>query len=272
MKKTILTILVSVFLSIGTVTIFYVDGEQKLGVNPFEFERQLRSGLDRVLPEKIIDIVWGGFFYYQTFFESIDAFGKTGTVTSTATGLSLETGASIGNSASISLTPTSQSNISFTESSRFRTYINFENATSQLIYVMVGDNSNSNLAYGFRIASSSVASSSIMGFAYNGTSETTTTVFQYVTAGQIYYLEASYNPGRNIIFSIDNPLRSGDSLTSTSSFALSSPRVVGSLTSGLPNTTSTNSNLFKISVETEAGSKIINLNFFEYIQRRNVLR
>lgn len=225
-----------------------------------DFERAVGAVLDKLFPNRLFDSYWKKIFHYQTFFESIDNFGKTTLSSATVTADNTEVILTVSNSATseagINFNPLHQGLITFSQPSRFKTYVRLSATTSLVAHVVTGNYTSGNQGYGFKITSST-----LMGWASNGS--TSSTVFmQNISPNISYFLEARYLPTQNVSFF------SSDGLAATSTV-----RQMGAITTTIPSSTIVaNQNLFVFDLENEStATTTMRFSFFEYIQRRNVL-
>lgn len=223
-----------------------------------DFKQSTEQVLDESLADKLFDAFWKKTFHYQTFFESLDGFNITGTTSLDDTQLTLTTGAVSGNSSQVAKQPLNQGLITFSQKSRMRSAFSVNQITNQTIYLTVGNVVTGSQGYGFKIVNGT-----IYGVTHNGSSESTVQI-QSISANEVYSIEARYNPSDKVIFFISDPTTSPDTPI----------REVGSLSTNLPSSTEVaNANLFNFRITTNEGAaKTMNVTFFEYLQKRDVLK
>lgn len=260
MTKTILVMLLCTNLLLGVVLIT----QNRPGVlGSLFFEQELRTALNRVLPEKIFDSVWNNLVSFSTYFESADGYSisnTNGTSTVGVNGLLMQTGATSGNSTlfrktSNNLSATTSRIYSFRKPQRFRT--DFEvNSTSNVIFAVArgGDvNSTTEIYYGFRLSSSTLS-----GVSRNGGTESSVTISTSTRPNTVYLVEARYFPNGKIIYLLRN------NITNIMD-------VVGVITTNIPSSTASISSstkpLFNYFLRTDStADKQAQVSFFEYMQ------
>lgn len=204
-----------------------------------------------VIRDSIYDIIWDEYFYYHTFFESLDRASSTGTggtTTINSTGLVLETGGTSANNRVLSLNVDNSVLFSFTKNSRFRTACMIESVTqldNQTTYIMSNlETGVSQDGYGFKISGSTIS-----GLVMKAGSETTKSLGTFPNA-TMTKLEARYYAGNRVVFYVDGVEKGG-------------------LTTGLPALTGLPEMLYYFKITTsENETKILTVQDFEYIQER----
>ena len=207
----------------------------------------IEQTVDKFLEDKIHKILWKRTFHYSTFFESLDGFGTSGTVTVDKDDVLLTTGAVSGNVSNIKKQPAWQGLISFSLKSYFRTTVSLGSVANVTEYIIVGSLDGGSY-YGFKIVNAT-----LYGVSYDGTTESTKEL-KTITASN-YNLEARLLPRNKIVFFVEAAEH-------------------GTLYDNLPLLSSTpNIKLFEFNVTTnEDVAKTMQLSYFEYLQARNVLK
>lgn len=289
MRKTTLTILASFTLSLCVFYLFQSNGFKLGQINKFEFEQELRRGLDRVLPERILDSVWNDFFHYFTNFDS----GSSRTVDENGAvieGFTFENSGSLGFNLDgwfleTVTTTVAQSylqkvqiptlfggpqvslnrNLSWNEPQRFRANFSFDDQsnpasprlTAYIVRGAVLAGGYTHPFYGFRISTSTNASTSLWGVSGSaGTVNSSVLLYERLATSTAYIVEAGYFPNDKIVFKVIN---------TTSSLMENR----GVLTTGLPSSTSTlTSTFYGMELNGVGGNNTVILgSFFEYIQK-----
>lgn len=216
-------------------------------INP-ETKSQVSQMLDELLPDKIFDLIWKKTFHWITFFESFDGFALSATApTIGSANISLTTSGALNNEVEISKPPLFQGLITFSQRSAFRTTINLSVITNQTAYITVG-NKDSTHYYGFKISNAT-----LYGVSYDGSTENAVTLAT-ISASTAYTIEARYTPTDKVVFFVDT-IEKG-----VSKVNLPSPVVTA------------NAQLMDIRIKaTQAEAKTLQVSFFEYLQRRNIL-
>lgn len=200
MMKNVLLVLVSVILSIGVVLVLTND-RQTLG--SFEFEQQLRRGLDRLMPERLLSDVWRNVFYYMESFVSTESFSSSLSGAGSGFGFTATpqpvfevfTGTSTGNSALLGKHLFQQDVLSFGNPQRFRTHFQVSSTTLIRANISVGPD-----GYGFR-----VSSSTLLGYVTdNDDNESTVNLGVSLSPDVTYFVEALFNPNDKVIFYVKN--------------------------------------------------------------------
>lgn len=207
----------------------------------------IEKTVDEFLEDKIFDLIWKKTFHWTTFFESLDGFSTSGTVTVDEDDVLLTTGASDGDSANIIKTPSWQGLITFSQQSYWRTAIEVSSVAAVTKYLIVGGLASGSY-YGFKIVDDS-----LKGVSYDGSTEKTVDLLTISTS--TYNIEARYLPRNKIIFLVESAER-------------------GVITENLPSPADVaNAKLFEFKVTTnENVAKSMQVSFFEYLQSRNILR
>lgn len=207
-----------------------------------------------VVSDRILDIVWNDYYYYSTFFESIDGYGQTvggtGSVSITENQIEVATGATSGSSAILQKYPTQQNVLRWDRESRFRSDLSLFDDDAQEVRLSIGDSSNGvqDSHYGFWVDDATLKGTSSL----NTTVESVT--LKTLAASTVYSLEARYFPGSRVDFYVDG-LKLG---SVTNQAALPSAE-----------TTKTFLPFFTFYIENqEAVGKKARCSWFEYIQRR----
>lgn len=220
----------------------------------YPIDENSKKIISDVINDKILDLVWTKYYYYSTFFESIDGYtqttGGTGSVDISDTRIAVNTGATNGSSAELQKNPTNQTILRWDRESRFRINFDVSATTNQEIRIAIGDASNGiqDSHYGFW-----VDDSTLKGTASNGTTSASVTL-KTISSSTPYDIEARFYPGKRVDFFVDGKL-------------------LGSITdqSKLPSadTTKTFIPFFTFYIENQAGEvKIAECSWFEYIQER----
>lgn len=205
--------------------------------------RAVEFALDRLLPEKIFDIVWDKYFYFSTFFESIDGYGQTGTVVAGEWGFTLTSGA--GTTAALTKTPEYQNVLNWHKRQRMRTNFLMTSVTSVTAQFVVG-NINTDEHYGFKIVNNQVK-----GTVADGSTESTIDLVT-ITANSQHAYEARLFPGEKVVFYVDGEEK-------------------GVLTANIPwgGTSGENLQLMEAVITDDAStSKDLLASFFDYIQEK----
>ena len=212
-----------------------------------DFKQSVNKALDELLPDKIFDSVWKKIFHYLTTFESFDGFTLSGVPTIDGTGITLTTTGDDENEIQVTKQPAWQGLITFSQQSYFKTAVSLSQVTNQEIYITVG-NKDTTHYYGFKIIDAN-----LYGITYDGTTENAV-LLQTVTA-TTYNLEARYSPSDKVIFLVESVEK-------------------GVSASNLPSPAETaNVQLMDTRIKAkEAEVKVIQLSFFEYLQKRDILQ
>jgi len=203
---------------------------------------------DEFLPDKFYDLMWKKIFFFQTFFESVDGYTTTGTITLSGTDVKLETAATTNATAELNKQPSWQGFLNFNQRSALRAALIFNQIAAQEIYIVTGNVGASDKRYGFK-----VSNNTLQGVTHDGSTEKTIDL-QTISATTVYNLEARFRPNDQVQFLVDNEEK-------------------GVITDNLPYTDGPRTQLFTAKVKTtEAVAKSIQLSFFQYLQQRNALK
>ena len=216
-----------------------------------EQERAIEEVLDKVLLDKIYDIVWKRTFHHMSIFESIDEWGQSGTGTATADHLQLtiQTGATATDNMNVFKQPAIQGLVTFSQRSRFRIGVDFTDIANQTIYMNIGGDMSAN-AQGYGVKG---VDASLYGVTNDGSTENAV-LLQTITATS-FTLEARYLPSDKVIFFVDGTEKG------VSSANLPSPALVA------------NTLLYYIKVTADDdNAKTVKTSAIEYFQTRNVLK
>lgn len=162
--------------------------------------------LEDTITDSIIDIVWNKYFYYNTYFESLDGWNlqdtSAGSSIVSRLGVHLVTGASTNDISSIDKEPVYQNVLSFDVESRFASaiFVNTVSAIEAFVGVGFVNNGATGEHYGFFIDDST-----LYGTCANGTSQTTVALMTITTnhpttVDPIYFVEARFYPGSKVEF------------------------------------------------------------------------
>lgn len=224
-----------------------------------DFKRSVELVLDGLLREKIHDTLWRKTFRFMTLFESLDGWGTTvinsSTVVAASDMVTLTTDTATNDSAKLFKNTDIQGLISFSQRSRFRTRIELSSVADQLVYITIGNIQGGAQGYGFKIADAVLS-----GVTDDGTTESLVTLIT-LQANKEYSLDARYEPGRGVVFLVDDP-------TSTPAAPLDEQ---GSLSTNIPDTAITPNDYpfdFYIRTDTTA-AKVLRVSFTEYLQEIN---
>ena len=249
--------IIIIILVIITMANFYPPDEN--------FKRAVEESMDEILPEKILDLVWNKYFYYNTFFESLDGWSlvdaSSGSSIVSEIGVQLHTGATTNNVSGIVKAPRLQETISFDNRGRFRTAFRISNASTgdieANITVGLGPESGAKNRYGFRIISGNLT-----GIVSDGTNTSTVTLISSFTAQANYIIEARLLPSDKVVFLVSD---------ADSEVLIERGSINTNLPSGSLDTTSGGEDNAWIEYLIKAkadDSKIILFSFFEYIQSK----
>ncbi len=255
--------LVLLFITVALITIYMTDDffkptQQNNQYPPnVDFKRAVEGVLDEVLADRIFDAVWKNTFHYITFFESLDGFTNSAVVIADAQ-LTFTTGATTNDLARVVKQPDNQGVITFSQPSRMRSTVDIDQTTAQTIYITVGNVVSGAQGYGFKIVNDS-----IYGVTHNGSAETTK-LLQTLSVDTEYNFEARYLPEVGVSFWID------DSTTTPATLITEKGRI----TATLPSPAAVNNdNLMNITITTNANAaKVMRMSYFEYLQKRNILK
>jgi len=185
--------------------------EDKLGIlgqldfptNP-QTKKAIEEATDSYLKDKIFDLNWENYFYYQSFFESLDGWNliDTGSSSVSRLGVALQTGTTINNESSIDKEPVYQNVLSFDEESIFSSafFVTSVSQTEGFIGIGEVNNGATGSHYGFFIDDDK-----LYGSCADGTTQTTLELFTISTnhptsVDPIYFVEARFFPGEKIEF------------------------------------------------------------------------
>jgi len=240
--------------------------------------------LDRLLKEKIFNVLWDKVFYYFTFFQNdlsglsagshntrgfVIEFGGSGSVDNVGnTGLTIVTDTAANAVTLIQHQPLAQQILRWDRRQKFRVLINAQDITdslgasdtNSLVYFTVGRTDTTvDAHYGFRIEGST-----LQGTAGNGDTDAFVTLETGLLNSGINALEAVFLPGEKVIFSIAD----------TAGIYIER----GVITTALPSSDTTtsapysppfHSTMFNFWVKTlDAKARTVNCTYFEYIQER----
>lgn len=208
----------------------------------------LDKGLDSILADKMFDLMWRKMVHVMLWFESLDGYTTSGTVATDGLVATLTTGNVSGNSAEINKQPTDQGLFVFNQSSRFRTAFNVRSVSAQTIYITYGNKDSADY-YGFKIVDNT-----LYGVTKDGTTENAVSLQTIITT-PVYNIEARFEPDKGVLFIVDTVQK-------------------GKGEKNLPRTnlTGANAQLMDIEITTnENVAKIMDVSFFEYLQKRNAL-
>lgn len=201
--------------------------------------------------EQLFDYQWKKVFHYMSLFESLDGFtvstkGDASQVSVDGSQLLLQTEGKIGSYASIAKQPLWQGVITFSQKSNFRTTFVLTNPASVEFYSGIGGYMNQ--GYGFK-----VANGNLYGFTHDGVREKT--VLLQSAKGDIYTLEARYEPTKRVTFLVQSIEK-------------------GVLSDNLPSSTEVPNRdlMFMRLLTTDDAPKVLQSSYFEYLQARNVLK
>lgn len=146
-------------------------------------------------------------YHWFTLFESVDAYGKTGTVTPGTATCNLLTGATSGNTASLlKVSGNVASSFSWDVQRRFRTVVKFIDNTVQDVFIGIG--SNGTIGSTDRHVGFLLANGTLKGDYGNGTNNYLVTDMSVsVTAGDTLILEVRFYPGSSIQFFVNGILK-----------------------------------------------------------------
>ena len=206
-----------------------------------------RLSIDISTTDMLMDAAWNKYFYYSTFFESLDGFINSGTgsgVVSQA-GIVLTTGATADNAWTINKAPEFQRIINWLKPQKMRSTLSI-NQTAGVTASIVTGLEGADQHFGFKV---------INGTLYGVCGETSqsTLVIGTVVAATNYDLEAHYLPGVRVSFYVNE-------------------NYFGDLNTNLPigGTSGEKLELMEIKIKNTDGApaKILRVSFFEYIQSR----
>lgn len=215
----------------------------------YHTKESIRTVLGEQLDSFAFDKNWNNYFYYNTFFESLDGWGASG-ATATYQWTNLTTGAVSGDSASITKSPVYQDVLTYNRLARFRSQFHSE-VTSEELFIGIGAGGKSATAkhYGFLLDGST-----LKGVCANGTTQSEVTLLTGITDTIPYQIEARFVPGQKVVFYVKS---------ATDSKLMEK----GTLMSNLPSGAITDWISVELITRTTS-SKQSNISFFEYIQER----
>ena len=213
-----------------------------------DFKSAVKSVIDDILIDKIFDTIWKKTFHYITFFESFDGF-SVGDAAIAHDHLTLTTQATTNDTATVVKQPDLQGRLTFSQSSRFASGFQADQITNQTVYLTIGGVVSGNEGYGFKIINGN-----LYGVTHDGTTENTI-LLQTISASTGYNIEARYIPSDKVIFLV-NSIEKG---------VISSNLPIPDLTASV--------NLVNIRITANAdAAKVLKISFWEYFQKRNVLK
>lgn len=226
-------------------------------------DNESKTIIDNIVEDRLFDNQWRSSVHYLSFFESLD--GMTSTVTGAGTVaygggkdvVALTTGAVSTNYSQLTKTASRQGLVTFAQDSRFRTAFDtakgggsFNNTT---VYMVIGDTTGE--YYGFKITSGNLYGVTKR----TGVTEATFALQAYDETAAILNIEARYFADARVDFFV-NSVQLGSIANSTT---LVLPTV----------STSPNSAIIDFKITTsEAFTKTLYVSFFEYFQKRNILK
>ncbi|HEC65256.1 MAG TPA: hypothetical protein ENI23_08180 [bacterium] len=246
------------------------EGSGKL---TFPLDTFSRNTLKDATSSDIIDIFWDKYYYYFTFFESVDVTAivsqandsdgsveenisiplpgvwhlqgiGTASLVYDSTGITLSTGSTLNSKAWMQKLPAYQNILRWDKHSRFRTGFQLSDDDDQNVWLVVGQSTGTN-SYGFKIVGNS-----LMGSINDGSTETLTASLLTISKSTTYTLEARFYPDSHVDFYIDGILKSSIS------------------GSNFPSGT-TRTDLAEFFIWTTASAdKQLSVSFFEYLQER----
>lgn len=229
----------------------YADQDQ-------QFKQAVKRTSDDQFALQLFDYFWKNSFLWQTYFESLDGFGKTAGVTLTSDQyISLVTTGAGTNNQNIFKQPLYHGYSTFSQKSNIASGFYLSHNTNQTAYIMAG--SKTSQGYGFKIVDGN-----LYGVTRDNAGNETTLLLQALSATTKYIIEARYFPNERVVFYVDDPTTSPTTLI----------RPVGNITTTLPSPSATfNQNLFYADItESSAAVRTLRLTFFKYWQFRNILK
>lgn len=218
-----------------------------------------RQVIQDAISDNVLDIVWNDYFYYQTYFESLDGWNlidtSAGSSIVSRLGVHLATGASTNDISSIDKEPVYQNVLSFDEESRFASSIFVTGVTNIEAFVGIGfvNNGATGAHYGFFLSGSTLKGTCADGSTQSTVDLLTISSNHPTTIDPIYYVEARFYPGYKIEFFVSKD--GGDLIQ------------YGSLSSNIPS-----GNMYEwlsAEVKTKTTASIeMRFGNMEYIQRR----
>jgi hypothetical protein len=212
--------------------------------------------------DTVMDLIWKKMFHWETFFESLDGFTLSDNPpTLNPYQVIFVTKPVSGNTVYLQKYAAWQGVATLSEKSYFRTSIILPADTvaegNYTAYITVGNSLSPTGSgfYGFKIMNNALYGV----VSKNGVSAEQTVALLQGMTGRVYHLEARYYPGARVSFLV-NP--SVDAQAPLGEIAL-----MGSLSSGANQTLMT----MKLATD-DTQQKALQVSYFEYLQRRNVLK
>ncbi|GEM_PF-2932648 len=201
--------------------------------------------------DQLFDYEWKKVFHYTSLFDSLDGFsvtthGEKAEASVDGTQLLLLTGAKPGSYSEVAKQPLWQGIITFSQKSNFRTTFVLTKVVNTEFYTGVG--SYKNQGYGFK-----VTNSNLYGFTNDGKTEKTMLI--QPAKGDIYTVEARYEPNRQVVFFVNSAQK-------------------GTITEILPGSAEVPNRdfLFMRLTTLDDTPKVLQTSYVEYLQARNVLK
>lgn len=174
----------------------------------FPLDNQTQKIIKDYISSEILDVAWNDYFYYHTFFESLDGWNpgattlsKFGTDGNLAVIIDIASGAGV-SSESIDKTPAISDLLSYDKRQRTRTYVAYFDDANQNSYIGIGQAFTGNTkGYGFEQANAALKAVSA-----DGTATTTKTLNVTLDTSKFYKLETVLYPGERIDFFLDGVL------------------------------------------------------------------
>lgn len=169
-------------------------------------DNQSREIIKETISDRILDITWDDYFYYQTFFESLDGWNLTdssgGSSNTNRLGVHLVTGASTNDESSIDKEPVYQNVLSFDQESRFSTAFFVTGVSDVEGFLGIGEVNNGATGnhYGFFFENSTLKGSCADGSTQSTIDLVTISTNHPSSIDPIYYIEAHLYPGHKIEF------------------------------------------------------------------------
>ena len=251
--KTIVIVVLLTTIILMATDFFEFEKPNKASQYPpsLDFKAAVESAMDEILPDKVLNLLWKNTFHWLTLFESVDGFVQTivgtGTVTLDGNDVVLATSAVANDSVDLAKEPSWLGLATFSQRSFMRSAVVVNSITSQEIYIKVGRSDTQ--GYGFKIINGS-----LYGTTHSGTTESTV-LLQTISISTAYQLEARYLPSDKVVFFVDTIEK-------------------GVLTTNLPSPAVTaNDKLMTLRVKTTTtAARNMQVSYFEYLQRRNILQ
>lgn len=218
----------------------------------------LRDFLKENLGDFARETNWRDYFYYFTFFESLDGWGLAdssgGFSGADFQSVALATGTTLDDESSIGKDPVYQDILDYDKPAKFRTAFQLGSVASEEFFAGIGVGGNGAVGnhYGFL-----VVGGTLYGVVGNGAAQTTVTLLTGVSASYSYLVEAEFYPGDKVVFKVK---RSDETELVER----------GVINTGMPTGPFTNWAMFDIinKVGGAGSAKTANFSFFEYIQKR----